>query len=75
MKVILTVAAIIWVIAYLNNALMEQATEQLTIKLRGLYLRSLLRQEVSFFEKNNVEQMPSDIGQYFTTISKGLGDS
>lgn len=75
LKNILVVAAIIWVLAYLNYALMQMSAEQLTIKLRGQYLRSLLKQEVAFFEKNNVEQMPSDIGQYFTKINKGLGDS
>ena len=75
LKNILAVAGTIWVLAYLNFSLMQMSAEQLTIKLRGMYLRSLLKQEVAFFEKNNVEQMPSDIGQYFTKINKGLGDS
>lgn len=75
LKQILIIAAIIWVIAYMNFALLQQSAEKLTIRLRGMYLKSLLKQEVAFFEKNNVEQMPSDIGQYFTKINKGLGDS
>jgi hypothetical protein len=49
--------------------------EKLAINLRGKYLRALLKQEVSFFEKNNVETMPSDIGQYFNTISQGIGET
>ena len=32
-------------------------------------------QEVEYFERNNVEAMPSDIGQYFNTISQGVGES
>lgn len=38
-------------------------------------MRALLRQEVAFFENNKVEQMPSDIGQYFNTISLGIGEN
>jgi ABC-type bacteriocin/lantibiotic exporter with double-glycine peptidase domain len=38
-------------------------------------LRALLKQEVAFFEMNNVETMPTDIGQYFETISLGIGES
>mmetsp|Transcript_18843 Transcript_18843/g.32199 ORF Transcript_18843/g.32199 Transcript_18843/m.32199 type:complete len:85 (-) Transcript_18843:973-1227(-) len=34
-----------------------------------------MTQEVEFFERNNVEAMPSDIGQYFNTISLGIGES
>ena len=32
-------------------------------------------QEIAYFEQNNVEAMPSDIGQYFNTISLGIGES
>jgi ABC-type bacteriocin/lantibiotic exporter with double-glycine peptidase domain len=34
-----------------------------------------MKQEVAYFEQNNVESMPSDIGQYFTQVSKGIGES
>lgn len=43
LKSILIVAATIFILGYVNYALMQQAAEQLTIKLRGMYLRSLLR--------------------------------
>ena len=33
-----------------------------------------MKQEVAYFEKNNVEAMPADIGQYFNTISLGIGE-
>ena len=38
-------------------------------------MRALLKQEVAYFEKNNVEAMPSDIGQYFNTVSLGIGEN
>jgi hypothetical protein len=30
---------------------------------------------VAYFEMNNVETMPTDIGQYFETISMGIGEA
>ena len=50
-------------------------SEVIAIDLRGKYLRALLRQEVAYFERNNVESMPSDIGQYFNTVSLGIGEN
>ena len=49
--------------------------EKIAYDLRGKYLKALLKQEIAFFEKNNVESMPSDIGQYFQTISLGIGEA
>jgi hypothetical protein len=34
---------------------MQQLAEIIAIDLRGQYLRALLKQEVAFFEMNNVE--------------------
>jgi len=72
---IMILAVVVWALGYIQYAFMQQTSEQLTIHMRGYYLRSLLRQEVAFFEQNNVESMPSDVGQYFTQINKGIGDS
>jgi ABC-type multidrug transport system fused ATPase/permease subunit len=47
----------------------------IAIDLRSRYLSSLLKQEISYFEMNSVESMPSDIGQYFNSISLGIGES
>jgi hypothetical protein len=45
------------------------------MNLRGKYLRALMIQEVEYFERNNVASMPTDIGNYFGTISQGIGES
>ena len=75
LKNILIVAFCLWLLGYLYYALFQQLAERIAYDLRGKYLRALLKQEVGFFEKNNVESMPSDIGQYFQTISTGIGES
>jgi ATP-binding cassette subfamily B (MDR/TAP) protein 1 len=72
---VLAIAAILWFNGYVYFAFFQQLAEIIAIDLRGKYLRSLMVQEVAFFELNNVEAMPSDIGQYFNTISQGIGES
>ena len=62
LKNILGVSAVIWFFGYIQYAFMQQIAETIAIDLRGKYLRALLRQEVAFFEMNNVETMPTDIG-------------
>ena len=75
LKKILAVAITLWFFGYVSYSFMQQIAEIIAIDLRGKYLRALLKQEVSFFEMNNVEQMPTDIGQYFGTISQGVGEA
>jgi ABC-type bacteriocin/lantibiotic exporter with double-glycine peptidase domain len=62
LKNIMIVAALLWILGYMQYALFQQIAERIAYDLRGKYLRALLKQEVGFFEKNNVESMPSDIG-------------
>lgn len=72
---IIVLGIAVWVTAYIYYSLMQQLAETIAIDLRGKYLRALMKQEVAYFEQNNVESMPSDIGQYFTQVSKGIGES
>jgi ABC-type multidrug transport system fused ATPase/permease subunit len=72
---ILLISSILWICGYLFYAFMQHIAETIAIELRGKYLRALMIQEVEFFERNHVESMPSDIGQYFNTISLGIGES
>ena len=69
------VAICAWVFSYLYYSLFQTVAEIIAYDLRGKYLRALMKQEVSFFEQNQVEAMPSDIGLYFTAISLGIGES
>jgi len=75
MQNIMIIAATLWVLGYLYYSFFQHIAERIAYDLRGRYLRALLHQEVAFFETNNVESMPSDIGQYFQTISTGIGES
>jgi hypothetical protein len=35
------------------------AASRITFNLRKVYLRALLKQEIEYFEKNNIEELPS----------------
>ena len=34
----------------------------------------MLKQEIAFFEKNNVEQLPSQIGELFFIVTQSIGE-
>lgn len=42
--------------------------------MKARYLESLMKQEVSYFEKQNVEAIPSKISEQFTMLGEGIGE-
>ena len=70
--VIICVAA--YVTAYLGYAFMQISAEKLSFKLRAKYLQALMKQEVAYFEKQQIEALPSKMAEYFTHISAGSGE-
>jgi hypothetical protein len=36
--------------------------ENISLKLRGMYLKALLSQEVGYFEQRQIEQIPAQMG-------------
>lgn len=46
----------------------------MSFDLRSRYLYSILRQEIAYFEKNNVEQLPSQIGENFFIVTESIGE-
>lgn len=46
----------------------------MSFDLRSRYLHAILHQEVAFFEKANVEQLPSQIGENFFVITESIGE-
>jgi len=56
---------VLWVFGYLQYACLQAVAEQLSFDLRTLYLRALLKQETEFFEKQQIESLPSQIAEYF----------
>ena len=46
----------------------------MSFDLRSRYLHAILRQEVAYFERNNVEQLPSQIGENFFIVTESIGE-
>ena len=57
-----------FIFGYIYYAFWQHVAENVTFDIRSRYLRSILKQEISFFEMQNVEQMPSLMGENFTII-------
>lgn len=73
-EVVAILSSAIWATSYAQYAFMQHAAEKLSYDLREKYLRALMNQEISFFEKQQVEALPSKISEYFSAISLGLGE-
>ena len=72
--VIVAVSAGTYIFAYLGYALMQISSERVSFKLRALYLGSLMKQEIAFFEKQQIEALPSKLAETFAAISSGSGE-
>ena len=64
----------VFLTSYGSFALLQISSERLSFKLRAKYLASLMRQEVPYFEKQQVEALPSKMAEYFTHIAEGSGE-
>ena len=42
--------------------------------LRKRYLAALMQQEIGYFDKNRVEQIPSQMAEIFETVQSALGE-
>lgn len=69
------ISALIWLFGFLYYFIFKKISEEITNSLRARYLKALMKQEVTYFELNDVETMPSDVGVFFSTISVGIGES
>ena len=58
-KLIGVLCAILWVFGYLQYACLQAVAERLSFDLRSLYLRALLKQETEYFERQQIESLPS----------------
>ena len=73
-KMISIISLTLWAFSYVQYAFMQHNAESLAFDLKERYLSSLMRQETEFFEKQQVEALPSKISEYFSAISVGLGE-
>ena len=53
---------------------MCQQGEKVTFNLKSLYLDALLKQEMTYFEKQNIEALPAKISENFLYIQEGSGE-
>ena len=62
------------IFGYFYYAFWQHLAEDLTFGLRTRFLNTILKQDVSFFETQNVEQLPSEIGETFFAIQEAIGE-
>ena len=63
-----------WFLGCLQYSCMQTAAEKMSFNLRGMYLDALMKQEIKYFEKQQVEALPSKISEYFYHLSDGAGE-
>jgi ABC-type multidrug transport system fused ATPase/permease subunit len=64
----------IWIFGYMYFAFWQHLAENISFDLRKRFLAKLLVQEIAYFEKQQVEALPSLIGEYFSSISGAVGE-
>ena len=63
-----------FIFAWASYTLMQQQAEKMAFNLKSLYLNSLMKQETAFFEKQQIEALPSKISENFYHIQEGSGE-
>jgi ATP-binding cassette subfamily B (MDR/TAP) protein 1 len=63
-----------WLFGYIYYGFWQHLAQNVSFDLRSRYLHAILRQEVAYFEKANVEQLPSQIGENFAIVTEGIGE-
>lgn len=48
-----------WIFGYIYYGFWQHLAQNISFDLRSRYLHAILRQEIAYFEKANVEQLPS----------------
>jgi ABC-type multidrug transport system fused ATPase/permease subunit len=54
--------------------MMQRVAEDLTFTLRSKYLDALMRQEIKFFEKQTIEELPGKLQGNFRAINEAAGE-
>ena len=56
---VILIAASLFIFSYMFFAFWQHLAENIITDLRLRYIRSLMRQEIAFFEVNNVQELPA----------------
>ncbi|CDW71198.1 abc transporter [Stylonychia lemnae] len=67
------IAFVIWLTGYIYYSFWQHIGENIAFDLRVRYLNQILKQEVDYFEKLDIEQLPSQIGENFLVVQQSIG--
>ena len=71
---VVLIASSMFLFAYLFFAFWQHLAENIVTDLRKRYIRALMKQEIAFFEKSNVNELPSQISEVFETVKASIGE-
>lgn len=73
-KYVAAIAIIIYVFSYIFFAFWQHLAENISLNLRKIYLEALLNQEIAYFEKVKIEEIPAKMGEIFETVQNSVGE-
>jgi len=73
-KWVALVAAVIMIFSYIFFSFWQCLAENISLNLRKMYLKALLNQEVAYFERMKIEQIPAKMGEIFETVQSSVGE-
>lgn len=71
---VVIIACGLFTFSYMFYAFWQQLADNITTDLRKRYLAALMEQEIAFFDKNRVEQLPSQMAEIFETVQGAIGE-
>ena len=71
---VVLISVALFIFSYCFFAFWQHLAENIVIDLRKRYLRSLMRQEIGYFEVNKVEEIPAQMSEIFETLKASIGE-
>jgi len=73
-KLTVGICAVSFVLAIFSYSITQVGAEKNAFKLRSVYLKELMKKENAWFEKQDLEALPSKISDSFLLIADGSGE-
>lgn len=71
---VIMISVTAFLFSYMFFAFWQHLAENIVTDLRRRYIRALMRQEIAYFEKNKVEELPAQISEVFETVKASIGE-
>ena len=68
------IAALMFIICFIAFACMNVLAERIVYKYRVAYLKSVLSQDITWFDENNPAELSAKLSQQCTLIQKAVGE-